>query len=98
MQGYGVHPVQKIIHHGLPDRYNLPYIYLIYYIVIRFFCKGTALRQVKSNHGGTFAPGKNLTTIRTESGGTNGVYHGREKKIAAEFAPRYRKTGKGEKS
>ncbi|MDR2739186.1 MAG: hypothetical protein LBB68_05075 [Treponema sp.] len=36
--------------------------------------------------------------IRTESGGTNGVYHGREKKIAAEFAPRCRKAGKGEKS
>jgi hypothetical protein len=31
--------------------------------------------------------------LQTESGGTNGVYHGREKKISAEFAPRYAKTG-----
>jgi hypothetical protein len=35
-------------------------------------------------------------SIQTGSRGTNGVYHGREKKIAEKFALRYRKAGKGE--
>jgi hypothetical protein len=36
--------------------------------------------------------------IQTTSGGTNEVYHGREKKITAQFASRYWKAGKHEKS
>jgi hypothetical protein len=36
-------------------------------------------------------------SIQITSGETNGVYHGREKKIAAEFAPCYRMARKCEK-
>jgi hypothetical protein len=41
--------------------------------------EGGELRHVKPNQG--------THSIQTESGGRNGVYQGREKKIAAEFAP-----------
>jgi hypothetical protein len=37
-------------------------------------------------------------SFQIESGGTNGVYHGREKKITAKCASHYRQAGKGEKS
>jgi hypothetical protein len=57
----------------------------MYYLIISIdIYQVDELRQVKSNHSETFAPCKNLTmethSIQIESGGTNGVYLGREKK------------------
>ncbi|GHV93588.1 hypothetical protein AGMMS50268_40910 [Spirochaetia bacterium] len=58
--------------------------------------------HVKTNHGETNAPRKNLTIrthyIRHKPEEWNGVYYGGKKKITAEYAPRYRTAKKSEKT